>query len=160
MSHTNEVPQIDQADAAACSSGGCPSCCKGVMRAAVYMPVALILGGLAAVAMFPDLADYGYPLIGKPSQIGFSGERPCSAGGSCSAGTKHSGYPLQSDCTATLIDSPGGSCCPLSGACPSSAESTSETGLSDSVTKSEPLQELPADAISALNVPETETSAN
>lgn len=36
---------------------------NGFLRAVLYTPVVIVLGGLAALATFPDLANYASPLI-------------------------------------------------------------------------------------------------
>ena len=50
---------------AVCSTGSKRR--SGLMRVVLYTPVALLLGGLASLAAFPELANYATPLIGESS---------------------------------------------------------------------------------------------
>ena len=91
--HTDDLPLTDNV-AAACSTSGCPMCQCGALKRVIYVIMAVTLGGMASLAMYPELADYAYPLMGKPSQTGFTGEHPCPADRACPAGSSHSNFPL------------------------------------------------------------------
>jgi hypothetical protein len=155
MSNTNDLPAIVESKPLVCSCD-CRSCCNGILRAALFAPVVLFLGALAAVAMFPDLADYGYPLFGKPSHTGFTGERPCSMEiGNCS-------FPTN---PTSLNSSERDGCCPISRAFQFSFESkddsepTAEDASGDFVTKSAISEEIHADTTLPLTLVESEVSS-
>jgi len=66
-------------------------------RAILYMPVVLLAGGMAAVAMFPGLAEYAAPLLGgsgaSQCAAGSTADSCCSTAASCS-----------SDCAESCVD--------------------------------------------------------
>jgi hypothetical protein len=150
-------------------SSGCHSCGKGVLRATVYASVVLILGGLAALAMFPDLADYGYPLIGNPSHTGFIGERPCSVeygNSNCSMPADLPGSCSFPSNPSTSSSTEGGGCCSMIRARQISSDAkvdsapSAEEASGDFVTKSVIVEEIPADATLPLNVVESDVPSN
>jgi hypothetical protein len=169
MSNTNELPTTDESKPIVCSSG-CHSCGKGILRAAVYAPVVLIFGALAALAMFPDLADYGYPLIGNPSHTGFTGERPCSiilGNSSCSASVALPGSCSFSSNPSSSNSTESSGCCPMSRARQISSEANTESPATaeevsgDFVTESTSIiEEIPADATLPLNLVDSEVPSN
>ena len=167
MSDTKNLPTKIDAKPVACSSG-CKSCGKSILRAALYTPLILFFGALAALAMYPDLADYGYPLIGKPSHIGFTGERPCSI----EFGNSKCSLPaLPGSCSIPLNPSMSKStesdgCCPMSRARQISSEvkakstTTAEEASGNFVTDSSTAQEIPADAMLPLNIVDADVLSN
>jgi hypothetical protein len=120
MSDVNEIPPTPESNGPVCSTASnVLSAC--LFRLAMYAPVALIMSGLAALAMYPELADYGYPLTGNPSHTGFTGERPCQSDRACAAGSLHSNYPLlpvedsscsSPSCTSQPNTTMNSGCCP------------------------------------------------
>ena len=163
MSQQNDLPSVPELESASCKSSGC-SCCSGAFKASLFGAMFLVIGGLAAVEFFPDLADYGYPLIGKPSHIGFTGESPCASDPTCTAGTLHSKYPLlplsTEDRSETSASTDSTGCCPTGRFCPVRAESSSESSLSGAVTAATPADDSPADAISAENDVDLDTPSH
>ena len=167
MSNTNDLPTIVESNPVACSSS-CHMCGKGILRAVVYAPLALILSGLAALAMFPDLADYGYPLIGKPSHTGFTGERPCSVefgNTNCSMPALPGSCAFPSNPSASNATESDG-CCPMSRARQISSEAkvestpTADEASGDFVTDSVTSEVIPADATLPLNIVASEVPSN
>jgi hypothetical protein len=163
MSNEPNLPVISEEQSPVCNSS-CGNCCPGLIRAAIFAPVVLVLGGLAALATFPDLADYGYPLIGKPSHTGFKGATQCPADVSCSSEFSCSSGSMKSLILESHSSEPvatkSGSCCFSIGACSSPAESTtSESTIIDATASIG--NEKPVDALSVLDtVSETETASN
>ncbi len=167
MSNTNDLPTTVNSNPVACSRG-CQMCGKGILRAVVYAPVVLILSGLAALAMFPDLADYGYPLIGKPSHTGFTGERPCSVefgNSNCSVPALPGSCAFPSNPSASNATESDG-CCLMNRARHISSEpkvestSTADEASGDFETDSVTSEVIPADATLPLNTVDTEVSSN
>ena len=167
MSNTNELPTTDESKPVVCSSG-CHSCGKGLLRAAVYAPVVLTLCALAALAMYPDLADYGYPLIGKPSLTGFTGERPCSiefGSSNCSIPALPGNCSFPSNPSASNATERDG-CCPMSRARQISPEAkvestrTADEASGDFVTDSTTAEQIPADATLPLNLVDSNVPSN
>jgi len=164
MTEANDLP-ISPESKAVESSTSCSSCCPGMMKAVLYTPVVLLVGALAAVAMYPDLADYGYPLIGKPSHIGFTGESACSAGRYSTSCPSSAGSCCSEGISMELISSPEGSCCPTgrSFAFPAESTSTEERVSEESVsgeTASAAEEQAPADAVAPLNTAEDNSLSN
>jgi hypothetical protein len=165
MSNTNDLPTNVDSNPVACSSG-CHMCGNGVLRAVAYAPVVLILSGLAALAMFPDLADYGYPLIGKPSHTGFTGERPCSVefgNSNCSVPSLPGSCAIPSNPSASNATENDG-CCPMSRARQISSEvestPTADQASGDFVTDSVTSEVAPADATLPLNIVDSDVPSN
>lgn len=128
------------------------------MKAVLYTPVVLFVGALAALAMYPDLADYGYPLIGKPSQIGFTGESACS--GACYSKNESAGSCCSDGISLELISAPSqGSCCPTgrSFAFPTDSGSKDQASAETASTAD---QLVPADAATPLNTADDNTLSN
>ena len=170
MSNKIDLPTTSESNPDACSSG-CPACCssKGLLRAVAYMPVVMVLGALAALAMFPDLADYGYPLIGNPSHTGFTGEHPCSitsGNSSCSVAPALPGSCSFPSTPSTANSTESGGCCPTSRAGQISTEvkvesnKAAEEASGDVAGGSITSDELPADATSPLNIVDLEVPSN
>lgn len=177
MSQANDLPTISDNESSTCPIGGC-KCQHGLLRAAVYLPAILILSGMAAVAMFPDLADYGYPLIGKPSHTGFKGAGECP-GGLCPSPLAVSRSiepvkPASSDdsaipsCCAEPVSRARSFCCPVSAEA-SSSESTTKQGEDRSLTNpatqdrrsaEDAPEENPADATAVLSALPSEAESN
>ncbi len=168
MSNTNDLPTTVGSKSGVFGSG-CDSCGRGILRAVVFAPVILILGAFAALAMFPDLADYGYPLIGNPSHTGFTGARPCSlaiGSSSCSAQATLPGSCSFPSNQTPLNSIETGGCCPVSRAGQISTKTTVEStpaadeGADDFQTKAAIFNKTPADATLPLNLVESEVSSN
>ena len=162
MSETNVTPAASDSPAV----GATPRRGLGVLRAALYAPVVLIVSAMGAVAMFPDLAEYASPLIGNSS----GSECTCpiarlahligqgkSAGEGCSSQAISSGScSAARSCSASAMSTEG--CCPHSGSCPStSAETASEPATSLDLTA---VEEVPADAFAAANNVDLDTPSN
>lgn len=177
MSHTNELPTVTDNDASACSTGCCKMC-PGTWRAVVMLPAMVLLGGMAAVTMFPELADYGYPLFGRPSHTGFTGAGPCP-GGLCpsplaTARSVDAVKPASSEdatipnCCAEPTSRARSFCCPVSPGEATADPLTKDQDrtLTDSTTSGEQsdqphLQdESPADAITVLSAVQAEAQSN
>ncbi len=168
MSNTDVLPTTIDSKPVVCSSG-CHSCGKTLLRAIVYAPLILIFGALAALAMYPDLADYGYPLIGKPSHIGFTGERPCSI----EFGNSNCSMPVVLPGSCSIPSNPstpnatgGDGCCPISRARQISSEPkvestpATEKASGSFVADSATAQEIPADATLPLNLVDSDVPSN
>jgi hypothetical protein len=177
MSKSNE--SLNQVDAKTVTTsvtcaGGCPHGFSGVLRAIVYAPLVLVVGGFAAVAAFPNLAEYATPLIGESTSTPvypFNGTGMSSGGGSCCGRAR----AATSSCSLSAMPARscrygGLSCCSQSdeisvldntsvdAEAPINAEFTSSESDGDDLALL-----TPADAISAANVTdvaETETSSN
>ena len=144
----SDSPVFDAADATG-PAIVCHKCHLGrgasIVRAVLYTPIILAAGALAAVAMFPGLAEYASPLIGPTS----------GASQSCAGSTAMSCSSVTADpsegCSASMISASG--CCSkgvnsVSSAawlqvagesCPASSQASSEFLTVDN--------ELPADAL-------------
>ena len=164
MPNANDLPKADEPMPPVCSRD-CYSCGKAMLRAAVYAPVILILGALAALVMFPDLADYGYPLIGNPSHIGFNGEPPCSipiGKSDCSVQATLPGSCSFPSNTSASNATERTDCWPMSRARQNSSETTvesapdAESASGDFMTDSETIEEIFADATLPLNFVDSE----
>ena len=151
MSNPNETPATpeskNESSGASCAAG-CNHRGAGIMRAVLYTPVVLIVGGLAALATFPDLAKYATPLIGD------SGEKnSCPLSNLVSAVSGVQCCPSMRASAASA-----GSCCSKRSACCSASEesvSESDEPINAELTsvEIEPLgDDQPADAISAVNM--------
>ncbi|HEY0980812.1 MULTISPECIES: hypothetical protein [unclassified Schlesneria] len=150
MTNSNDLPNSTDSPSIP-TSAKCNQCCPGVMKAVLYTPVILFAGALGAVAMFPDLADYGYPLIGKPSQTGFTGESACCAGDSYTCPVPAAGCSSQG-ISLELISAPDGACCPTgrSFAFPARPQASIETATSETAATATE-ESAPADADTPLN---------
>ena len=160
MSEGNQVRSTVASDGQTCHPNS-KSMCFCMYRMAIYIPVALVMTGLAAVAMYPDLADYGYPLIGNPSETGFRGEPPCQGESPCAAGSLHTNYPLLpvENAEISIFSETGSGCCPTSRQFPLS-RSAIMIEQSGDLTKPHPQDEAPDDANSALTENESVNRAN
>ncbi len=181
MSDQN-IPAANTEQPAACSKG-CQHRGGGILRAAMYTPVVLILGALGALATFPELAEYATPLIGEadcntcPISAALARARQsCSVSQGCG-----SSKGCSSSQSSSQEDAMG--CCPTSsetslfvatsklkagrhhrkrnGCTASTAvveEPTAEA--TEAVEPAASADEAPADAISAANVVDIETPSN
>lgn len=143
---------------------------SGLMRAVLYTPVAVLLGGLAALATFPELARYATPIVGEaPSS---SNSCPISAlanrmgCGSCPS--KSSADMVNAVlASAASTNAPAAccstsavarfSCCGSAESCPTEKSQATESPVADSASSAEP---LPADAFAAANAEESDTASN
>lgn len=152
---------------AVCSTG-CKNHNSGILRAVLYTPIVLILGGLAALATFPELANYATPLIGESNSqytcpiaaaLGMAGKSGCSSmRSSCSSSSQSDSMgccPAMSNATS--------SCCPSAGASSSASESAAGDDLTNADTPiSAPISadDEPADAIAVVNAVDQESPSN
>ncbi|MBM4074653.1 MAG: hypothetical protein FJ267_03320 [Planctomycetes bacterium] len=119
----NQVTTVCSTSSCGCSLGRM----KTFVRAVLYVPLILLVGTYAAVAMFPELAEYATPLIGNsrptytPDQM--KNNCPFSHGGCQSEHelTLASGCRMQSSCHASADQG----CC--SSSCPFSTQSEDDT---------------------------------
>lgn len=157
MSNPN-VPASDpnsnsNVQAVTCASG-CQHKRSGMLRAVLYTPVVLILGGLATLAAFPDLAEYASPLIGHSSS---NSQCPLQAlmsgsGGCCAR---------KAMATGSCSSSQAGSCSASSMPCCTFEESsTSAEPANDNLTMNESADESPVDALAVVNAVDLETPSN
>lgn len=151
MANDNDQMTLMENEPGTCPTAGC-KCQHGMLKRVVYGFIVMTFGGLAALAMYPELADYAYPLMGKPSHTGFMGERPCSSDGACPAGSLHSNFPLLGSPESTDVPPESlESCC-------SETCLTSPTCCEDLPCSRKSTDEAPADALSAAESPAEDRS--
>ena len=121
---------------------------SGLVRAVLYAPVVLMLGGLAALATFPELAEFAKPLVGDSSQkyqcpIAAMMAMVNGSGSSCSSA------PC---CLSSSAPVAFGGCC--GGGISRCGIMVEETSAESSEAPNADLtaNEAPADAIAAANV--------
>ncbi len=135
-------------------SGGCQN--HGNLTAVFYTPIILLFGGFAALAMFPEIAEYATPWIGESV-----GQHVCPSVNRASTGPSSCGITAgcsNAGCSTFIAE--GAVCCDHSDlpGCsdatnsPDESTSTHDFEISSEVT----LEESPADALSSAN---TEASA-
>lgn len=101
------------------------------LRAAIYVPALLLTSAFAAAAVFPDLAEYVTPLL-----------------------------DMGSKCPATISGSStnSGPCCQQAGKTSSCSGSASDTANPQVPAAS--ADEIPADAMAAVNIPNLGAASN
>ncbi len=171
MSDANDLPMTTDAESATGSTGCHCGKSGGILRAVLYTPIILIIGGLAAVATFPNLAEYATPLIGE-THCSSTGMTSCSSAAmphSCSS-HGHSEQMSSPDDSAGSCPSSmtlGSGCCPHSRQAAAMAEETSadasvnseltqatssDSDAASTVSVDSPaVTELPADALNAVD---------
>lgn len=175
MSDNNIQPTNQDANAepqiTACSTSG--KCCNhGLMRAVLYTPIILGLGALAALATFPELANYATPLIGESTK----GACSASADGSyqCPIAAMFGGAKAQSSpmamsggcCASKMMATSGGCCASRTSCCQDRVDeqSASESEPSNDLTEADPAPSItedgPADATAAANALESDSPSN
>jgi hypothetical protein len=148
MSEPPVMPDVNAPISVTCS-GGCQN--HGTLTAVFYTPIFLLFGGFAALATFPEIAEYATPWIGESV-----GQHVCPSVNRASTGPSSSGITAGCSnpvCSTSVAE--GAACCDhselpgCSHATNTSEESTSthDYEISSEVT----LEESPADALSSAN---------
>ncbi|WP_010584995.1 hypothetical protein [Schlesneria paludicola] len=159
--------EANPADSSCPTGGHCRR--SGLMRAVLYTPVVVILSGLAALAMFPELSRYATPLVGDSS----SGNISCpisalaSRLGCGSCPSKSSADTVNAVLASAAANQPSGccstsaiarfGCCAGATACQAEASEAEESPVTDVAPSTD---EAPADAFTAANVDEANTPSN
>ena len=123
-SHPVNPETPDYPEGAVCTAG-CGHRHSGMWRAVLYTPVVLILGGLAALATFPELAEYATPLVGD--QASCSSQNGCPIAACANALSSAMGYSAQSAASSApsccSAKRAAFSCCVDSAEAPATSES-------------------------------------
>lgn len=126
----------------------------GIVRAALYAPAILLIGGLAALAAFPNLADYAAPLVAVSSAkpvYPFNGTGMSPGGGGCCGLSR----PTGGSCSLAKLSGGCGSaafsCCTLSDDVSAESNEPVSAELAANVTTASST-DAPADAFAAVNV--------
>lgn len=138
----------------------------GLLRAALYTPVVLLLSGLAALATFPELANYAAPMMGDSTSCS-SGGCPIAALASFLTGHQSQEQAPASCCsmgqsraTALLSTETSGGCCMGTSSCPSAAAESSATAEEPVSVPLTSTESLPLDATLVANDVIAETASN
>lgn len=67
MDETQIANEPDQEALTGAPGANCSNCCQRkfstLARAIVYIPMFVLIGGMSAIAMYPELAEYAAPLL-------------------------------------------------------------------------------------------------
>jgi hypothetical protein len=141
-------------------AGGCNHSGGGIMRAVAYTPIVLLAGAMAAIAMFPNLAEYATPLIGEST-----GNLTCALKNTSGEGHCCASMQAAAGCCPTAGIRTGGGCGLKRFHCILNPESSvdSEAPINAELTNSESelrTDDSPADAYAAVNSVDAETPSN
>ena len=156
-----------------CASGCQHGTSGGLLRAVLYTPVVVMLGGLAALATFPELAQYASPLIDHLPKSAMNAKCPfqCQSSSNQSIDLSNPVYHQEKSCCESGIGAnlrlaalkqnaaSAFSCCEANGACPASSEGKSDGAVAMVITE-EVSAETPADATAVANVAEADSASN
>lgn len=149
----------------ACTAGCQHKKGGGLLRAVLYTPVIIVLGGLAALATFPDLAQYASPLIDQLPKSAMNqkcGSRcPSSTPAIDLSNPVYQQAPTCCEASNVLTKrfaSMGLGCCEDSATCPASSAASADGALA--MITEDATAELPADATAAVNAIESDTASN
>ena len=156
----------------ACASGCQHRTGNGLLRAVLYTPVVIVLGGLAALATFPDLAQYAAPLIDHLPKSAMNAKCPFQCQSSSKAiDLSNPVYHQEKSCCESSSGlsmrlaaikrnaASAFSCCSDSAGCPASSEGNNDGALAMLITE-DVSAESPADATAVANVADADSASN